>query len=366
MSVPSTPGCDRRPTTDQMSLEELRQEFIHQKLTQFHLHAEAESLKSRIENLRSESVRLQQNAEIEEEHAANQLFRRLDGAERDVRKHQQLLKEEEEAMNNLRGQIREVRLQQTNVENQVEQQEDYLLVRLQKKLLEVANKKSELERELLTERQRYLEVLVSQLAVLRGVEDGASASVLSSGTAEEGNNPLQEDGANNVSASQPVAETSAGANATAIIDDSAGEPTPPQGSPSGRGQFDAATHNKVVQLEQRLNKLLAQQAQAMQESAETERRCAELSKKLTDIQNATFLDRARAAKLKEELYQARSKLSDLENASADVTSFYEENSSFSTPSRSLDQSTLIANASQSLKERTKELLSAAPPPNSST
>lgn len=327
MSATGTPSMDRR-TLEAMSLEELRREYVALKVDQHLLLSTSDTVQLKIESLRDESVRLQQSAEVEEEHAANQLFRRLDGAERDVRKYQLLLKEEESATNGLRLQIRAVRGQQSEVETQLEQQEEYLLLQLQKKLLEVATKKGDLERELQTERQRYLEVLVSQLAAIRGGGSSASAP----------DTPLQSAGSGD---SGPTAASGSGSGASVVT------------------HTDPVTHEKVQKLEDKLNALLAKHARAMHETAETERRCAELSAKLTDIQNATFLDRARAAKLKEELGVAREKLAELEATGGD-TSSYDDSLALDTPRNMLDYSFASGSASMSLKERTKELLSAAP------
>ncbi|CCW66548.1 unnamed protein product [Phytomonas sp. Hart1] len=263
MSVQSTPKLERYRVED-LSIEELRREYVTLKSIQLSQHTEEELLNRRIEMLREESVRLQQSTEIEEEHVANQLLRRLNNAERDVRKYEQLIHEEEEAMVELTKEISVIHRQQREVESELEKRQEEHIV-LQGKLLNTELKKSELGRELLDEWQSYLGVLVNQLAVWRDKESKENKE--REGRGLEPTTPL-------------------------IPED---EPTSP-------------AHPAVVRLEWQLNRLLEAHAKALEGTEERRRQCAALSERLKGIQDAAFLDIAQATKYRESLRDAQVKL----------------------------------------------------------
>lgn len=402
MSLSSTPGHDREMPVLHMSVEDLRREFVRLSAEKFSLNTEEDQLSKKIESLREESVRLQLSSEIEEEHAANQLMRRLEGAERDVRKYRLLLREEELSTEDLTRQIKEIRNQQSDVENQLEQQQEFRMLKLQKKLMEVADKKGRVETELMLDRQRYLDVLVNQLARLRGTSESDVSGTFGSGSASASAAAVPGGGEGGTS-SAAVGKTGSLAQSSSAPPEAGGLPSVGQrsgvehamptetasshpitpdpaamsasvergGSASASESFTAtptpppppassATHQAVLRLEQRLNTMLQEHIAAVQESAETERRCAELANKLKEIQAAAFLDRARAAKLKEDIRLARGKLASLEASTITRTDSLDDSSFSNTPNRSLDTAAASMLGSASLRDRTMQVLSTVP------
>lgn len=348
MSTESTPIADRK-SVEQMTLEELQQEYVFLMTTQFKLTAESNALDEEIEELRNESVRMQQSAEVEGEHATLQLIRRIDGTSRDRRKYQGLLKEEEGELEVATETMRQCREQQTELEGQLRQQQEYLLEQLQKKLMSVSDRKMDLERELMAERQRYLETLFRLLATIRKNDcEGAS------GASGSGIDTPNTDAAPAHSAAPPPSSPS-----------SSSSPEPAAAAAETAAQHPPITHAEVVEVEQRLNRVLLDHSAAMQASMETKERCAVLTERLKNIQDAAFLDRARALRMRDDLRDVRRRLAEVKLADsmrmADAST--EESGSFvATPSLSLDHSYNSTIDSMSLRERTREVLSTAPLP----
>ncbi|KAH9577461.1 hypothetical protein LSM04_006318 [Trypanosoma melophagium] len=266
-SMPTTPRLERDRTPSLMTDEELRKEYVQLCKTNFTLTEESAALQAEIGALCEESVRLQQSTEIEEEKLANQLLRRLQSEELQRRRFRALIRREEHARQQIMQQIAQVRGKKTELKTQVEQEQESLMLQLQKKLVEVVNSKREVERELLKERRSYLDVLSKRLAHFKRDSDAVPAVVESSSSADP-----------------PVALRPA----------------------------SAETHAAINRLERKLNDLLRRHAAAVRASANNESLCAELGQSLTSIQQAAFLDRARAAKLREELHEARRRLGALE------------------------------------------------------
>ncbi|KAI5686470.1 hypothetical protein MNV84_03084 [Leishmania braziliensis] len=410
----------------EMTMERLRREYVSLKSTSYSLTVEESHLMCKIETLREESVRAALNAEMMEEQVSNQLFRRLDGAEKEVQHYQSLLREEESETESLSKRIKEMRSQQTEVENMLEERQEYLLMNLQRKLLDMARKKTEVEQELMEERQKYLDVLVTRLNMLRGRGPGSStessvtthshlspseanvASVekhvdvtLPTTTAShtptlplrvgtslgDGNSmpsaekPLQEDACPGTTLLLPLvltpsltaqkrpndgfSESTLLSNANVPSGRFSMSTTPRSADLTPRSSHSSEAHHAVVALERKLNQLLLDQAVAMQRTSATEKQCAELTAKLHAVQEATFLDRARAAKMKEELEKARARLSEMKATDSCGTPFSSIDDGFATSSSSVsfENSSFVALSNLSLRERTRELLSSVPPPN---
>ncbi|KAG5491607.1 hypothetical protein JIQ42_01513 [Leishmania sp. Namibia] len=410
----------------EMPIERLRREYVSLKSTSYSLTVEESHLISRIETLREESFRAVLDAEMREEQVSNQLFRRLDGAEKEVQRYQRLLKEEEMEAESLSARIKKMRHQQTEVENALEERQEYLLMNLQRKLLEMARKKTAVEQELMAERQKYLDVLVTRLNMLRGRGTGSSAEssvVIHSqpNVSEASLLPaekhvdvaLPKPPASQLAAQPLTISTSVGDShgmlspETSLRDDASSDATLPlttvstspclpqrklkdsfsvsmlrgnTNSTSGRlststtplsaeltprTSHSSETHHAVVALERKLNQLLLEQAAAMQRSTATERQCAELAAKLRAVQEATFLDRARASKMKEELEKARARLSEVKASGSPGIPFSSFDDTTVANSRNIlcDSSSSAVVGSLSLVERTRELLSSVPPTN---
>ncbi|KAG5493970.1 hypothetical protein JKF63_01802 [Porcisia hertigi] len=407
----------------EMPMDQLQREYVSLKSTAYSLTVEESHLIKKIETLREESVRAVLKAEMKEENASNQLFRCLDGAEKEVQHYQSLLKEEESEAESLSNRIKEMRAQQTEVENTLEERQEYLLMNLQRKLLDMARKKTAVEQELMAERQKYLDVLATGLGVLRGraaasstessvAVDPQAASLEASAVPAEKHVdivPLTTSVSSTL-ASRRTMDTSAGIpqstaspepsaqgdtdpaaatqflhaptsvlNAQTMPKESLGvhtlrgsansignristSTTPRSADPTPCSTHSSEPHHAVVRLERKLNQLLLEQAAAMQRTSTTEKQCALLTAKLRAVQEATFLDRARAAKMKEELEKARARLCEEKANSTDGTSLssFDDSSVVSGRSVSLDHTGTIAMGNLSLRERTRELLSSVP------
>ncbi|KAK7200738.1 hypothetical protein NESM_000131800 [Novymonas esmeraldas] len=430
MSVGVASRNDALVPVHEMSTERLRREYVSLKSTTYSLTVEESHLMRKIETLREESVRAELTAEMKEEQVSNQLFRRLDGAEKEVQRYQGLLKEEENEAESLSKRIKEMRSQQTEVENVLEERQEYLLMNLQRKLLDMANKKTLVEQELMMERQRYLDVLVTRLNGLRGRGSMSSAdssvtnhpqlhpsdagathaerhvdaalappatppsasptpppaasscpATCDTGSAKQAERGCREDAAAAGAAPQLTFAPSTSFTGVRRTKDALGgstlhgsfnsasarfsnSTTPRSSEVTPRSSHSSETHHAVVALERKLNQLLLEQAAAMQRTSATEKQCAELTAKLRAVQEATFLDRARTSKMREELKEARSRLSEAETSgAATVSSSFDDSSVMSGKNLSFDQYGSLTVSNLSLRERTRELLSSVPPPN---
>ncbi|CCW60636.1 unnamed protein product [Phytomonas sp. EM1] len=311
MSVQSTPSQDRHRVED-MSIEELRKEYVALKTIQFSQHCEEEMLNKRIEMLREESVRLQQSTEIEEEHVANQLLRRLNSAERDVKKYEQLIHEEEETIEELSRQISVIHDQQREVESQLgKHQEEHIM--LQGKLLNRELKRSELGRELLDEWQRYLGVLVHHLAVVRNREEKEKeregggiclASPAMPAVPDEASSFPESAGAPGPASSVPVSSVPVSSVPVSSVPDSS---DPILSSPL-LTSCNSPAHPVVARLERRLRRLLAEHAQVRRGADAMRQQYTALSERLKRVQDTAFLEIAQAAKYRESLHDAQAKL----------------------------------------------------------
>ncbi|RNF05826.1 uncharacterized protein Tco025E_07695 [Trypanosoma conorhini] len=315
-----------------MSDEELRQEYVQLRKMNALLNEESASLQSEISAIYEESVRFQQNTEIEEDKVANQLLRRLQSEEQQRRRISDLIRREESARQQITKQISQIRTEKTDLVGQMGEQES-LMLELQKKLMDVVTRKNETNRELLKERRRYLDVLSTQLSHLK------------EGSLNEKKEGKRSDVGESANANEPTPVETASLNA----DDKTGSDVTT--SPA----FDAATDETDVAislLEKQLNRLLSEHAAAVQVSARDEALCAQLAIKLDDIQRAAFLDRARASKLKEELKETKSRVALLERQASQ-----REGSLLSEDSSGLPTPTLGYVTNKSLRDRTVEVLS---------
>ncbi|KAG5468277.1 hypothetical protein LSCM1_02255 [Leishmania martiniquensis] len=427
MPTISTSRSDVVVPVNEMPIERLRREYVSLKSTSYSLAVEESHLIRKIETLREESFRTMLDAEVKEEQVSNQLFRRLDGAEKEVQRYQRLLKEEEMEAESLSTRIKEMRSQQTEVENALEERQEYLLMNLQRKLLDMARKKTAVEQELMAERQKYLDVLVTRLNMLRGRGAGSSsessmiaysqpslaeaslvpvekradvalpppASLLppvppltmampagDSHSMPSSEKSLRADACSGATISLTPASTCPSlpqrkvkdsfsvtllrGNPNATSGRASASTTPHSADLTPRTSHSSETHHAVAALERKLNQLLLEQAAAMQRSSATEKQCAELAAKLHAVQEATFLDRARASRMKEELEKARARLSEMQaSGSAGIpSSSFDDTTVMSTLDMSFDHSASAAVGNLSLAERTRELLSSLPPPTS--
>jgi hypothetical protein len=282
----STP-LKKRPLTD----EEVQKEIERLE----HENAELETLVTQqhatYQQLCARATKLQQTAEVEEDHIANTLLRRLENEKREKKRCSRMLKAEELAKRQVLRQIAEVRTQQVEIENQVEQEQEFIVNQLQKDLMFVASVKNEAERALVKERMEYLNILHRQV---RALSDGMRAGQ------EQQPLTLKEDAAvpgvcsrhqdPGVVALEPMASCTPSRKTTATTASTAEDGT------------------LVYELEKELNELLAQQVEVQNTTLQQEQECAALAAKLAEIQREALVDRSRAAKLRDELEKAKQDL----------------------------------------------------------
>ena len=313
-------------TTSSMADDELRREIENMEKTNSELEQVVAQQHLTLQQLCAKATRLQQTAEVEEDHIANTLLRRLEEEKCEKKRCTRMLKAEQVAKRQVLRQIAEVRTQQAEIENQVEQEQEFIVNQLQKDLLFVASVKNEAERALVKERLEYLHMLHSQVSSLRAMQNLQQDSVR-----------LAEDEA--FSPSTPEASLPPAASPL-----STSPSTPPLGS--GRKQRSAEGNDTLVyDLEKELNELLARQVEAQAATLQQEKACTALAAKLAEIQREALVDRSRAAKLREELEKARQDLAELQRSRSTPAS---QDDSGATPPHGLRGT---------LRSRTLELLS---------
>lgn len=290
VSLPATPRLERDCLTHLMTIDELRREYIKLKQINTSLSREAALLQAEIGSVCKESVRFQQSTEIEEEKRANQLLRCLHSEEMQKRQFLGLLRREESAHQKIMGQIAQVCEEKRDLESHLAQQE-VVMLQLQKKLMDVVNKKNDAERELLKERRWYLDALTKEL------EDLKSCALIEAnehGNVVDGNGNFKKE----------VTEE--------LITETAKMEVAELAPLSASGVAATDTNVAINCLEKKLNRLLREHAAAVRLCMRNKEDCAELSKNLDAIQKAAFLDRARASKLREELLESKRHLTELE------------------------------------------------------
>lgn len=285
-----TPRLEKDCPTHLMTTDELRREYIRLKQINASLTEEAALLQAEIGAVCKESVRFQQSTEIEEEKRANQLLRCLHSEEMQKRQFLGLLRHEEAARQKIMGQISQVRGEKNDLESHLAQQE-VVMLQLQKRLMDVVNKKNDAERELLRERRLYLDALTRELEHLKScvfIETNERKNI------GGGDDNSKEEMAETLTTETPNTEDSEVAFSSA----------------SG---FAATDTNVAINcLEKKLNHLLREHAAAVRSCMRNKEDCEELGRNLDAIQKTAFLDRARASKLREELLESKRHLTELE------------------------------------------------------
>lgn len=381
-----------------MSEEELARELARLEQENQRLESDLGNGEEIQHKLISKATTLQQAAEIEEESMSLNLMRKMESAKRDVQQYKRQIKAEELNHQKLRQQIDDVKRQQSDVENQLEQEQEFLMLKLQRQLMETNNRKMEIERELAQERTEYLEVLHNQLRRLMAVtplslsklrESGRprSDSQMSSSSAALAphsravtpcaaltdaslsvfNNPLGDSVLESPLTMFRSSRTGSpglghshvdprqGVSGTPSADES---PSRPRASSVTTGGSATPTSKTIAELERQVNELLRIQAEYLHSAKVSEDRCVALSDRLHELQQRTFLDSAKASKLQEDLRKTKTELEVLQSTSNVVTQL-----SSSTHHRTLseDSGSLVPHVasmhSLSLRDRTKELLS---------
>jgi chromosome segregation ATPase len=294
----------RRSPTPQMTDEELQMEIVRLQQENSSLDAKLVEQSNDYRKLRAEAVRQQQCAEVEEESIANNLFRRLDNATRETKKLGDALHREELQRQELQRELDAITHRQEEMENQLEQEQEYLLNGLQRQLIELSSKKKEAEKQLATERACYLEILASQI---RRVQHSHPQKAYD-------------------------------------------RERSPSVTPSDTPVRTRVRSNSIVELEEQVNAMLLSHAKAQHE----QQRCDELTDRLEKLQQATVLDRNRAVKLKEDLERAKVELNALEQLSR-PRSLLSPTSSSDTGASSHDNTPV--HQRRNLIDRTKEVLS---------
>jgi hypothetical protein len=370
-------------TDDELALE--LQRLDHENST---LEDQVAKAMSAQKTLVAKVVHLQQVTETEEEAIANNLLKKVDQVKKEMRNNRQLIKAEEEYHKMLKAQIEQVRSEQEHMENMLEQEQEFVLHKLQRELLETSMRKSEIERSLAEERRQYLELLhtqLSELSLQQSQHGGGSPSLSNSAAGLGAGRPLGSSsfvpalGTHHVRTLSDAATTSdinasfSDALPSNMTSDVHLAPASLSGSVAASPSFNAACggwsttpqrastrtpdirRRTIADLELEINHLLLEQSDYQRKAQTQEQQCADLLSKLHDIQQGTFLDKARMVRLQEDLLRARAELDNVQQMRPSSSSSLLHRA---TPSSSEDPSTGTTPLHhQSLRDRTKEVLS---------
>lgn len=326
----------------------------------------------------SRVVHMQQVTETEEDAIANHLLKKVDQVKREMKSNREQIKAEEEYHRKLKEQIDQVRREQEQMENILEQEQEFLLHKLQRELLETSVRKSEIEKSLAEERRQYLELLhhqLSEMSAAGGISGGSPSAANSHARAfvpvtSSHNRTLSDAAASEINASFSEAHAS---NTTSDVHMPIG-PSSLTGSVTASPSFGAALcgwsttpgrassrtpevrRRTIADLELEINHLLLEQAEYQRKAQSQEQQCDDLLNKLRDINVRTFVDKARTVQLQEALAKARVELeSAQQQRPLSSSSLLLQRA---TPSSSDDpSSTCTPLTHQSLRDRTKEVLS---------
>lgn len=157
---------DVSTSLDAPNYEELCLTYGRLKWKKKKLEEEHHALCSDIQALRHQSFRQYQVSEIEDENVTNHLIRKVEYAEHNVWEYEAEVSREEEASEMLAGLLHNARKEETNIENQLEANQELFLMTLQRNMMEVAKKNSTLAGLLLKEQKKYLSLLSQHMQVM--------------------------------------------------------------------------------------------------------------------------------------------------------------------------------------------------------
>lgn len=327
-------------------------------------------------------VKLQQTAELEEDAIANSLLKKVDQARKEVKHFKTHIRQEEDQHSTLRKQIDEIKKEQVRVENMLEAEQELLVNKLQRELLETSRRKQEMESALADERREYLELLHQQLTELMTVSTGAPSP-------PHPNAQRQYSSAHSRTLSDPSVCMSMNASlcggddavAQALCGVSSGvadrslAASQNIASPAGSTVSNTSRRTprrSIAELEEEINHLLLEHADFRRKATVQEHQYEELVGRLSTAQQLSFLDRARQVKMHEDLAKTRKELEELQAVSSNrstpvlaqlVSHLYGQQQHRRTPSQQQcgDETPASQTATPlhllSLRDRTKEVLS---------
>ena len=256
------------------------------------LRVAAEEKKKRLTGLKSKVSHVTQVTEQEEEQIANSFFRRIDDIRAENSRLAGLLEEEDKAAKDIVQRITEVRKQRAELENTLEFEQENQMHKLQKSLVDLASNKSLLESKLHQERAAYLDCLRKRIANLADQEP------------------------------EPMHRSSV--------------PRP-------------ASVTGIKKLKAELQALLVANEQHDHQNREHMHQCEELTEKLRRLQMDSFIAKAKAERVKEQLEKAQADLAfehELSTRIAHQTPDVEESSAYT----SMDQESLKTHSSDDSSE----------------
>jgi hypothetical protein len=149
-----------------MSDEDLAKQIAELEQRNERLKQKAAKQHERIEALKERAARVTKETETEEESIANGFFRKYDELRESKHHLQEQLQAEEASAKTIVQKICEVRRARIEMENALEGEQENQMHALQRKLLELAKDKAELESRLHEERSSYLEHLSARIGKL--------------------------------------------------------------------------------------------------------------------------------------------------------------------------------------------------------
>lgn len=259
------------------------------------LEKEFNAKSAQVEQLTASAVRSQSEAEVGEEKITNRLLKRLDGARRNKEAIKERLRRETDEKAAVTGQIAEVQASLVELENQIETEQNRILHKLQRDLIEVSATKANVQRELHAERGAYLSFLRSALDSFQQQQQQAEAAAGEC----SGFFPAVAD----PSTSAAPAAAGEGGEASASPPFSPVAPNPQHGTAGATSLPPSAA--SVAVLQEELNALIADHCAAEQALAEDGMVCDMLGQMLSRVHNEVAMERDRLAMMEADLQRAQ-------------------------------------------------------------
>lgn len=253
------------PLNDGDSKTQLILEIISQIELEQILKGQVDRVSSDLVHFRQAASRVQQSVEIEEEHISNVLFRRLGSQKREKELLQEKVRVEETLTSKLRAKLDCVKREKAEIDVSLESEQEYIIHNLHRKLAALATRKACLDSQLQQERAAFLanvhELLEQKMATTSPTSTRSSAEHQ--------------------------------------------DHTSSRFCQRSRSSWNSLSRQnsemQVLQLEKDVVKLLGAQREAERRAAMVQQESENLTKRLERLKADSFIERARAAKAKEDL-----------------------------------------------------------------
>lgn len=246
-----------------------------------------------LKTLKQKASKVQQDAECEEEKIGNTLLRRVSSLKRENAKLEARRRQSEASKAHVLESIAAVRRQKVQIENRIEAEQELLMNQLHKEMCRISSEKAMLEHKLHHERADFIKTLQHEANKLRRKQEQQASNTEPKDQEETEMSPLH-----------PLHKRGCSFGASGE-----GQSTPDRAlTPVASRTGVPSTESKILELENVLCSMLdeaaAEKRRADQLAQENERLLVELQA----MQRDSFLERAKATKMKEELERAQQEL----------------------------------------------------------